>query len=310
MTNGFWLSSAGCRVPGIPRRKRSSENLLKSNSRRRLFAVGVKALALAAMAWYPLALTAREPVKPVSQDPQAQKLIDQAWAAVDQKIGLPEVDLAIQSLELALALDPDNDALRVELADEYYYRGSLMPAGSPEEIEARNLYFQKGSDQAQQALARRESAGAHAWTTVHLACLKQYTNFLSQAAILPELTRHLQWIEQHDRDYKYGFVFRFWTGVIIQAPDMIVKMLGQDPEEVFENLEQAIAANPGYLENYLYLADLYDAMKRKNQALDTLAKVLQTSPEVFPSERAQNRYAQKQAGERWKKWTRKEYPAR
>ena len=283
---------------------------MKFNFRIPPFAVGVKALALAAMALCPLALAAREPVKPRSEEPRAQKLIDQAWAALDQKLGLKEVDQAVPCLEQALTLDPDNDALLVELADEYYYRGSLMPASSKQEIEARNAYFQKGYDRAQKALALRESAGAHAWTTVHLACLKQYTNFINQAAILPELTRHLQWIEQNDRDYKYGFVFRFWSGVIIQAPDMIIKMLGQDPEEVFENLQQAATANTGYLENYLFLADLYYSMERKEEALRTLDKILLTSPEAMPSEHAQNYYAQKKARDRWQEWTRKEYPAR
>lgn len=262
------------------------------------------------MAWWPATASGREPVKPTSRNPAAQALIDQAWCALDHQLGLAEVDAAIQLLEQALTLDPENDAVLVELADEYYYRGALMPAGSPAEIAARNRYFQTGLERGQQALAQRESAGAHAWTIVNLACLKQYTNFMTQAAILPELTRHLQWIEQNDRDYKYGFVFRFWTGVIVQGPDMIVKMLGQDPEEVFENLERVIAAHPGYLENHLYLAELYYAMKRKDRALDILATVLQTPAEVFPAEQAQNRFAHQQARERWTKWTRKEYPER
>jgi len=260
-------------------------------------------------AWSGL-LQAREPVKARSNRAEAQALIDLAWAATDRDLEIPALDTALQHLEQAVALDPENDALWVELAGDYFFRGHQMPAGSEAKIKSRNAFFDKGYAAAQKALALRPSAGAHAWAAANLGASKQYVNLISQAAILPEMRSHLDWITKNQPDYRYGLAARFWSGILSRAPDIILKMLGQDPEEIFENLQQAAAAEPRFLDNYFYLAELYYSMKKKSQALDTLAKALQASPDVFPQERGYNRLTQKQARARWKEWTKKEYPLR
>jgi len=260
-------------------------------------------------AWSGL-LQAREPIKPKSLIPEAQALIDRAGAATDRDLEIPSLDTALQHLEQAVALDPENDALWVELAGDYFFRGYQMPAGTEAAIKSRNGFFDKGYAAAQKALAIRPSAGAHAWAAANLGASKQYTNLISQAAILPEMRLHLDWITKNQPDYKYGMAARFWSGILSRAPDIILKMLGQDPEEIFENLQQAVAAEPRFLDNYLYLAELYYSMKKKGEALDMLAQVLRASPDVFPQERGYNRLTQKQARARWKEWTKKEYPLR
>jgi len=255
-------------------------------------------------------IQAREPVKAKSQNPEAQALIDRAWAATERDLEIPALDAALKHLESALALDPENDALWVELAGDYFLRGFQMPAASEPELRSRNAFFEKGYAAAQKALALRPSAGGHAWAAANLGASKQYTNLLSQAAMLPEMRSHLDWITKNQPDYKYGLAARFWSGILTKAPDLILKMLGQDPEEIFENLQQATAAEPRFLDNYYYLAELFYSMKKKSAALDELARVLQASPEVFPQERAYNRLTQTKARALWKEWTQKEYPER
>jgi tetratricopeptide (TPR) repeat protein len=253
---------------------------------------------------------AREPVKPKSLHPEAQTLIDRAWAATDRDLEIPALDTALKHLEPAAALDPENDALRVELASDYFLRGLQMPAGSDAEIRSRNRYFEKGYAAAQKAISLRPSAGAHAYAAVNLGASKQYANLMSQAAILPELKSHLDWITKNEPTYQYGLAARFWSEFLTKAPDIILNMLGQDPEEIYENLQQAITAEPRFLDNYFCLAELYYSMKRKSEALDLLARVLQAPPDVFPQERGSNRLTQKKARARWKEWTQKEYPER
>ncbi len=252
----------------------------------------------------------REPAKPVSGNPEAQVWVDRAWAALDQEMSLLQIDEAIACLEKALALDPDNPEILVELSDEYYQRGDQMPRESKEDFRARAVYFNKGLSTAEKALEIREDAGAHYWAAVNLAASCEDRGRLRQAMIFPRLNRHSEWVQAHDRHYKYGAIARFWSRVVTRIPGVVVKMVGEDPNRVFAALEEAIQTEPRFVDNYLYKAEFYDYMGRRGEALDALEFALRMDPEAFPEERAYNRYAQKKAVLYWREWTGKEYPQR
>jgi len=266
-------------------------------------------LVLALVGW-PCGLEGREPAKPVSENPQAQVWVDRAWATLDEEMTLPRIDEAIESLEKALALDPDNPEILVELADEYYQRGDQMPRVSKEDYRARAATFRKGLQTAEKALAIREDAGAHYWAAVNLAASCEDQGRLRQVMIFPRLDAHMDWIQARDRHYKYGAIARFWSRVVTRVPGVVVKMVGEDPNRVFSALEEAIRTEPRFLDNYVYKAEFYHHMGRPEDALEVLSLVLRMDPDVFPSERAYNRYAQRKAVRYWRDWTGKEYPER
>ena len=251
---------------------------------------------------------AREPKKPVSANAEAQALIDQAWAAQDQYMNLKEVDQSIKFLEDALKLDPNNQELLVELADEYYQRGDQMPMGSDAAFEARKKYFEKGHEYATRAMAVKETAGAHYWVATNLAAMNENNSIISQAAIFPELNTHMNWITQNDKNYKYGASARFWSRVTTRVPGVVIKMVGEDPNRIFGELEDAIKTEPRFIDNYIYKDEFYNNRGKKDEALAALDQALKMDPEAFPQERAYNRYAQKKARDHWKEWTGKEYP--
>ena len=60
---------------------------------------------------------ARGVVKPESSVPGAQELIDKAWAALGEEMGLEDVKVAVEYFEKALELDPKNCDLLAELFD-------------------------------------------------------------------------------------------------------------------------------------------------------------------------------------------------
>lgn len=253
---------------------------------------------------------AREPKKPVSKNPQAQALIDQAWAAQDQHMTIKEIDQSIKFLEQALALDPNNDQILVELADEYYQRGDQMPRGSDANFAARNKWFVKGYAYAEKAMKIKESAGAHYWMAANLAAQNENASIVTQAGMFPELKRHMDWIESHDRAYKYGAAARFWSRVISRVPGVVVKMVGDDPNRLYKELDNAIKSAPNFIDNYVYKAEFLHNQGKDKEALDALDKALKMNPEAMPEERAYNRYAQKKAKAFWKEWTGKDYPNR
>jgi len=268
-------------------------------------------LPVAMLLWLPVAAGAREPAKPVSSNPEARQWVDRAWAALDGEMSTREIDEAVRCLEKALALDPRNPEILVELADEYYQRGDQMPQGTAAEIEPRTAFFEKGLAAAEEAMRIGETAAAHYWMAVNLAAASEHESILKRASIFPKLDKHMDWIEAHDRHYKYGGIARFWSKVVTRVPGVLVRMVGEDPRRIFQALEEAIQSEPRFLDNYLYQAEFFHHLGRQEEAIDVLDRLLRMDPEAFPEERAYNRYAQKKARQDWKEWTgREQHPAR
>jgi len=265
-------------------------------------------LTLVVLLCSPPAPEAREPFKPSSGNPEARQWLDRAWAALDREMTLKEIDEAIACLERALALDPENPEILAELADEYYQRGEQMPRGTEDEVRARAAWFGKGLKAAEASMKIRETAAAHYWSAVNLAAASEHQSVLKRASIFPRLNRHMNWIETHDRHYKYGGIARFWSKVVTRVPQVLVKMVGEDPRRVFAALEEAIQAEPRFLDNYLYQAEFFYHMGKKEEAVEVLDRLLRMDPEALPEERAYNRYAQKKARENRRAWTGRDTP--
>ncbi|MFO8057664.1 MAG: TRAP transporter TatT component family protein [bacterium] len=253
---------------------------------------------------------AREPEKATSDNPQAQEYIDKAWNAVDENINMQNVKEAVKYLEKARKLDPKNPEILIELADQYYYRGELMPRETDEDYEARNKWFKKGMEAAQKALEIKENAAAHYWIAANKAAMNENASIFTQIRMFPSLMGHMEWIEEHNPDYKYGAEARFWSRVAARVPGPVQSAVGMGPEDVYPKLDKAIKSEPRFIDNYVYKAEFLYAMDKKEQALEVLDKALQMDPAAFPKEKAYNKYAQKRARKHWKEWTGKEYPSR
>jgi len=264
---------------------------------------------LAALAFSP-AVNAREPKKPLSAKPEAQALMDQAWAGLDEEMSLKTIEQAIVLEEKAVKLDPDNADFLAELADEYWQRGDLMPKTSDADYAARKVWFQKGLDTAGKSLAVKETAAGHYWAATNLAAVNENASILKQASIFLDLAKHMDWIDQNARGYKYGATARFSSEVSVRVPAAVIKLVGQDPNQNYQRLEAAIKTEPRFFQNYTYKAKFQYHQGKKEDALNTLDQVLKLDPNAFPEERAYNKFDQGRARAYWKEWTGKDYPQR
>jgi tetratricopeptide (TPR) repeat protein len=96
--------------------------------------------------------------------------------------------------------------------------------------------------------------------------------------------------------------------VVIRTPAIVIRIVGEDPEQIFGALEEAIQAEPRFIDNYVYRAEFYRHMGKEGEALESLNRALKMDPEAFPEELAYNRYAQRKARGMWKEWTGRDYP--
>jgi len=246
--------------------------------------------------------------RPKSANPEAQKLIDQALALVKNEMSVKTFDQAIQILEKALKLDPNNPDIMIELANYCWQRGDQMPKATDQDFDARNVYFNKGKSYADQALKIKECAGAYYWYSANLASGNQNRSVLVQARLFPTLKKNTDWIDAHDPGYFYGGGARLWSKVVSEVPEALLKMGLADPEDAYQSLNDAIKFEPRYLLNYVYKGNFCWRMGKKDEALKELDFALRADPNIFPEELAKNRLAQKEAKESWKQFTGKEWP--
>ncbi|MFC1474665.1 tetratricopeptide repeat protein [bacterium] len=251
---------------------------------------------------------ARSTAKPSSKTAAAQENIDKAWAALDEEMTLKNLDVAIKHLEKAVKLDPKNPDLLVELSQEYFWRGDLMPQGGKKEKRARDAWFKKGMDTAEKSLEIKETPGGHYWFASNLVIMKKGGSVLAMAAAFPGIMRHMEWVEKHDRNYNYGAAAFYWARVVVEAPSTVVKLVGQDPERIYKEMEISIAFERRYIKSHVFKAMFYNDMGKKKEALEILDEALKMDPAALPNEKAMNRYSLKLGRKLWKEWTGEDYP--
>jgi len=249
----------------------------------------------------------REPEKPESDSRSAQNLIDMAWHALDEEITEKNVDKAIKYLKMTLELDRDNHEVMVELADEYFFRGRLMPEDSEENIKKAKEFYAKGKKYAADALDIKDSAGAHYWYAANLGAMHKHNSIMRQASVFPDVAGHVKWVEKNDPHYKYGVTARFWAGVVIASQPLVIDMMGRDPQQIFQDLEGEIKRAPGYVENYVMMAKYLRHLEKPGEAVATLEDALAIDPTELSGEEAMNRYSQERARMFYREWTGKEY---
>jgi len=265
---------------------------------------------IAFMIWLTSVPASAGPVpKPVSKKPEAQKLIDQAWT-VSRSDSNPEVyRQAIDFLEQANRLDPNNHTILTEYARQCWNYGNSLPKQTKAQQEKVVASYLKGLAAAEQSLKLKETAGNHYWLAVNKATSLEFSSIFSQAAAFPGLYSHSQKVKEIDRDYYYGAGGRFWTELLCRIPKKVVEIVGWDVQEAVDEIDHAIKVEPRYLDNYVYKARfMYTYFGDKEEALKLLTYALAMDPGCFPDEVVANRVAQREGRALWKKITGKEYP--
>lgn len=274
------------------------------------FAKSFRALLFLCAVLIPTAAFARGPEKPQSNIPAARKLISKAWNALDEEMSTQNLEKAVECLEKAAKLDPANAGLLAELSQEYFLRADQMPGNNPKELLARDQWFKKGISAAKESLAARETAAGHYWYAVNIASSVKSKSVFFQIKAFPAIRSNMLWVERNDKDYRYGAYAFFWGRLITEVPKEAIGIVGMDPDQVFQEMDDAIKVEPRFTQNRLYMAMFYYDRGKKKEALEILEQAIKIDPESLPDQKAQNRYSLNLAKETWKNWTGRNYPER
>lgn len=248
--------------------------------------------------------------KPVSKNPEAQKLIDQAWQLDRSDSSTATYKKCMDLMEQANKLDPNNPEILNDLARYYWNYGDTLPKETEEQQDKLEAIYEQGMAYAEQSLAIKETTGGHYWFAVNKASSLEFSNIVSQAAAFPSLYSHSQYVTTNEPDYYYGASGRLWSEILVRVPKKVVEMVGWDVQEAVDDINKAIKLEPRYLSNYVYKARFYyKYFEDKEEAIKLLEHVLkQDAATLFPEEVTDNKAAQKDAKKLWKEITGKEYP--
>ena len=247
--------------------------------------------------------------KPRSKNPEAQKLIDQAWALelVDSNAKIFKDCIAL--MEKADKLDPNNPEILIDLSRYWWSYGDNLPKQTKEQQRALEAYYSKGMAYAEKSLAIKESVAAHYWWAVNKAAGLEFSGIASQAAGFPSIKKHVDYVTGHEPDYYYGGSGRIWSEIQSRVPKILVKIVGWNVQDTIDQINNGIKLEPRYFDNYVYKARFYYVyFDDKNEALKALDVILKQDPNVLPSELTANKVSQRDGRELWKQITGKDYP--
>jgi len=249
-------------------------------------------------------------VKAISKNPEAQKLIDKAWA-LDRSDSSAEIfKQCIALMEQADKLDPNNNGILSDLARYYWSYGDQLPKATAAQKKLLEGIYAKGMGYAEKSLKIKETVAAHYWLAVNKAASMEFSNIMAQAAAFPVIYKHSMYVRANDPSYDYGANGRLWTEILVRVPKKVVEIVGEKyvTEAVME-IDNAIKAEPRYFDNYIYKARFVNVYYgRKDEALKLLETALKQDPNVFPEEVNANRISQRNGRILWKQITGKEYP--
>lgn len=251
------------------------------------------------------------PNKPASDNPEAQKLIDQAWDLSRTAESAEPYKQCADLLELASRLDPENNTIFTDLARCHWNYGDNLPKETEEQQKKLEGIYQQGILAAERSIKIKETADGHYWYAVNKAASLEFSSIFAQAGAFPSILKHSDYVSDHDPDYYYGASGRLWSEILTRVPKIVVELVRYDVQEVVDDIDGSIKKEPRYLDNYVYKARfIYTYFEKSEEALELLDHALKQDPETLPEEAIANRVAQKDAKDLWKKITGKDYPAR
>jgi tetratricopeptide (TPR) repeat protein len=249
-------------------------------------------------------------LKPTSKNPEAQKLIDQAWTLNKTDSTAKTYKDCLGLVQQADKLDPNNPAILTEISRYYWNWGDNLPKETKEQKKFLVDLYIKAMDAAQKSIALKETVDGHYWLAVNKAASLEFESIISQAGGFPMIKKHADYVTKHDPKYYYYATGRLWSEIIVRIPKVVVTMVHWNVEEAVSPIDAGIKNNPGYLENFVYKARfLYKYYGKNEEALKLIDHALkQDANTVLPDEVCSNKTAQKDARILWKQITGKDYP--
>ena len=248
--------------------------------------------------------------QPSSKNPEARKLIEQAWALQKSDYTTDIFKQCVAWMEQADGLDPDNPSLLTDLSRYYWQYGDSLPKQTPEQRKQLVELFTRGRDLADKSLKIRETPDGHYWYAVNRAASLEFSSIFSRAAAFPSLYSHTRYVLEHDPDYDYGAPGRLWAEILSRVPRKVVEIAGEKyVEEAMREIDRSISREPRFLDNYNYKARfMHRYFENREEALRLLDTELKMNPNALPDEITPNKFAQRNARQLWKTITGKEYP--
>ena len=249
-------------------------------------------------------------IKSTSKNPEAQKLVDKAWALEKTDSNAEIFKQCVSLMEQADKLDPNNPAILSDFSRYYWQYGDNLPKQTPEQQEKLVGLYTRGMEAADKSMRSKETPAGHYWYAVNKGASLEFSSIFSQAAAFPSIYKHTQYVLDHDPDYDYGAPGRLWTEILSRVPKKVVEMVGRKyVDEAMVQINTAIEKEPRALDNYNYKARLmYYYFEDKEAALKLLDTELKMDPHCLPDEVTGNKVAQRSGRQLWETITGKEYP--
>lgn len=218
------------------------------------------------------------------------------WAQRDSQ---PECQKTISLLNKALSRYPNWEEGWNWLGYAYFMEGENKPADD----KSRRDSYQHGMEAGQQVIKLNpNNAGGHHWYITNKACYGRERGIMRSVFYLPDILKEIKTVKSLDRKYDSGGPQRLITGIILQVPAGLRKAKGYSLEDAEKEMNEALSIAPDHPRNRLFMADLYFAMDKKEEAKKQLSILLLMKESDIPQWAPELRIDRGLAEQRMKKY--------
>lgn len=164
-----------------------------------------------------------------------------------------------------------------KLAEVYFWLGEYSESSAD-----KDHYFGQGVEAGKKAVELvPDSVAANLWYGANMGSHGVVRGIMSSLFYLGPIEKHGKRAMEIDESYFYGAPLRLMGRFYHQAPGFPIGP--GDSNKGIEILEKAVQVGPDFLYNHVYLAEVYMAKRRKDEARELLEDVLNRPvPEKYP----------------------------
>lgn len=196
---------------------------------------------------------------------QAGDLLGQAAEAYAQRADLAKAKQAAELYRQALQAEPGNEEAAWRLAQTLYWVGTHLP----EDQQLATL--EQAVEAAKKAVAvNPKSLAGHFWLGVTYGVYGKAKGIMKSLSLVEPIKEEMALVIKADPAYEEGGPYRVLGRLYFKLPGLV----GGSNDKAVENLKLAIQHGPQRWLNHLYLAEVYKAMGKKDQARALLNTII------------------------------------
>jgi tetratricopeptide (TPR) repeat protein len=200
------------------------------------------------------------------QEATVRKLLKEADVAYRERAQSDRAENSLALYKKALALDSSSEEAYWKIARTYYWL-----ANHEKDVEKKAKLHKDGAEFAKLAVdSNPESVPGHFWLGIHYAFYGEARGIAQSLSLVDPIIKEMEWVLKKDESFMEGGAHRALGQIYFKLPGI----WGGDSRKALEHLKKSVEIAPKNPIGHNFLAELYLAEGKKDEAKAELEMAL------------------------------------